>query len=108
MIENSKASEGILKIRELLMAIEAEMACWDEAGGISPERYAENRKANIELDFQHLLANLQNEKDPGRFKQMGEFSLEPRIRKTESTIIMRIFQNTRNSLSVSPSNTRGM
>ena len=108
MIENSKASEGILKIRELLMAIEAEMACWNEAGGISPERYAENRKANIELDFQHLLANLQNEKDPGRFKQMGEFSLEPRIRKTESTIIMRIFQNTRNSLSVSPSNTRGM
>ena len=98
MIENSKASEGILKIRELLMAIEAEMACWDEAGGISPERYAENRKANIELDFQHLLANLQNEKDPERFKQMGEFSLEPRIRKTESTIIMRIFQNTRKQL----------
>ena len=98
MIENSKASEGILKIRKLLMAIEAEMACWDEAGGISPERYAENRKANIGLDFQHLLANLQNEKDPERFKQMGEFSLEPRIRKTESTIIMRIFQNTRKQL----------
>ena len=98
MIENSKASEGILKIRKLLMAIEAEMACWNEAGGISPERYAENRKANIGLDFQHLLANLQNEKDPERFKQMGEFSLEPRIRKTESTIIMRIFQNTRKQL----------
>ena len=108
MIGNSEASAGILKIRELLMEIETEMACWDEAGGISPEHYANNREAIIESDFQHLLANLQNEEDAGRFKQMSEFSLESRIRKAENTIITRIFENTRNSLSVSPSNTRGM